>query len=78
MGLIHTCDNVIGIIQTEEMRIGEKIPDKQETQPYYWFKILKIREGEGKGHKFRIDIIYNKMKLIERMDCIDTNDHLAA
>lgn len=78
MGLLHTCDNVIGIIQTEEMRIGEKIPDKQETQPYYWFKILKIREGEGKGHKFRVDIIYNKMKLIERTDCIDTNDHMAA
>jgi KaiC/GvpD/RAD55 family RecA-like ATPase len=76
MGLLHTCDNVIGIIQTEEMRIGEKIIDRQETQPYYWFKILKIREGEGKGHKFRVDIVYTKMKLIERLDCIDTNDHL--
>ena len=52
--------------------------EKKTSQPYYWFKILKIREGEGKGHKFRIDIIYEKMKLIERTDCIDTTDHMAA
>lgn len=78
MGLIHTCDNVIGIIQTEEMRRGEYNMEKKTSQPYYWFKILKIREGEGKGHKFRIDIIYEKMKLIERTDCIDTTDHMAA
>ena len=75
MGLMHTVDNGIGIIQTEEMRIGELI-DGVAT-PYYWFKILKIREGEGKGHKFRVDINYGKMKLIERTDCIDTNEHLA-
>ena len=76
MGLLHTVDNCIGIIQTEEMRIGELI--EGVAVPYYWFKILKIREGEGKGHKFRVDINYNKMKLIERTDCIITNDHLAA
>ena len=74
MGLMHTVDNAIGIIQTEEMRIGELI-DGVAT-PYYWMKILKIREGEGKGHKFRVDINYDKMKLIERTDCIDTNEHL--
>ena len=76
MGLMHTVDNGIGIIQTEEMRIGEKKPGENSTTPYYWMKILKIREGEGKGHKFRVDINYNKMKLIERTDCIDTNEHL--
>ena len=76
MGLLHTVDNCIGIIQTEEMRIGELI--EGVAVPYYWMKILKIREGEGKGHKFRVDINYNKMKLIERTDCIITNDHLAA
>jgi len=75
MGLMHTVDNCIGIIQTEEMRIGELI--EGVATPYYWFKILKIREGEGKGHKFRVDINYGKMKLIERTDCIDTNEHLA-
>ena len=75
MGLMHTVDNCIGIIQTEEMRIGELI--EGVATPYYWFKILKIREGEGKGHKFRVDINYGKMKLTERMDCIDTNEHLA-
>ena len=74
MGLMHTVDNCIGIIQTEEMRIGELI--EGVATPYYWFKILKIREGEGKGHKFRVDINYSKMKLIERTDCIDTNEHL--
>ena len=74
MGLMHTVDNAIGIIQTEEMRIGELIAGV--ATPYYWMKILKIREGEGKGHKFRVDINYSKMKLIERTDCIDTNEHL--
>lgn len=74
MGLMHTVDNAIGIIQTEEMRIGELIAGV--ATPYYWMKILKIREGEGKGHKFRVDINYDKMKLIERTDCVDTNEHL--
>ena len=74
MGLMHTVDNCLGIIQTEDMRIGELI--EGVAVPYYWMKILKIREGEGKGHKFRVDINYDKMKLIERTDCVDTNDHL--
>lgn len=74
MGLNHTCDNVIGIIQTEEMRIGELI--NGEAVPYYWMKVLKIREGEGKGTKFRVDINYNKMKLTERTDMINTINHL--
>ena len=74
MGLMHTVDNCLGIIQTEDMRIGELIDGT--AVPYYWMKILKIREGEGKGHKFRVDINYDKMKLIERTDCIDTNDHI--
>lgn len=75
MGLMHTVDNGIGIIQTEEMRIGERV-DANTTIPYYWMKILKIREGEGKDKKFRVDIVYDKMKLIERTDMVDTNNHL--
>ena len=76
MGLMHTVDNAIGIIQTEEMRIGEKIPGENSTIPYYWFKVLKIREGDGKDTKFRVDINYNKMKLIERTDIVFTNNHM--
>ena len=76
MGLTHTCDNIIGIIQTEEMRIGDYDAERGVTVPHYWLKILKIREGEGKGHKWRCDIIYDKMKLIEKDEIIDTSAHL--
>lgn len=73
MGLMHTVDNCIGVIQTEEMRVGD-MQDGTLT-PYYWMKVLKIREGEGKDTKFRVDVNYAKMKLIERSDIIDTNNH---
>lgn len=72
MGLTHTVDNCIGIIQTEEMRIGD-INEDGVAVPYYWMKILKIREGEGKDTKFKVEINYSKMKLIEKTDVIDTN-----
>ena len=75
MGLAHTCDSIIGIIQTEEMRIGELDDETGKTIPYYWFKVLKIREGEGKDTKFRVNIIYNKMKLIEQTESIDMLSH---
>ena len=75
MGLAHTCDSIIGIIQTEEMRIGELDDETGKTMPYYWFKVLKIREGEGKDTKFRVNIIYNKMKLIEQTESIDMLSH---
>ena len=76
MGLMHTCDSVIGIIQTEEMRLGEIDDETGMAVPYYWFKVLKIREGEGKDTKFRININYNKMKLIEKTEVVDTLSHL--
>lgn len=72
MGLMHTVDNCIGIIQTEDMRIGDLV--EGVAVPYYWLKILKIREGEGKGNKFKVDINYKKMKLIERNEVMNTND----
>ena len=75
MGLAHTCDSIIGIIQTEEMRIGELDDETGKTIPYYWFKVLKIREGKGKDTKFRVNIIYNKMKLIEQTESIDMLSH---
>lgn len=76
MGLTHTCDNIIGIIQTDEMRIGDYDAELGTTTPHYWLKILKIREGENKGHKWRCDIIYDKMKLVEKNEVIDTTSHL--
>lgn len=77
MGLAHTCDSVIGIIQTEEMRLGEMDDETGKLTPYYWMKVLKIREGEGKDTKFRVNINYNKMKLIEQHEVVDTLSHLA-
>lgn len=72
MGVMHTADSSIGLIQTEEMRYGVN----NDGIPYYWFKILKIREGEGKDTKFKVNIDYNKMKLNETTDIINSNDHL--
>lgn len=75
MGLAHTCDAIIGIIQTEDMQIGEIDPDTGQAVPYYWLKILKIREGTNKNKKFRVNINYSKMKLIEKTEVIDTMSH---
>ena len=72
MGVMHTADSSIGLIQTEEMRYGVN----NDGTPYYWFKILKVREGEGKDTKFKVNIDYNKMKLNETTDIINSNDHL--
>lgn len=73
MGVMHTADSVIGLIQTEEMRYGVN----NDSIPYYWFKLLKVREGEGKDSKFKVNINYSKMKLIETNEIINTNDHLS-
>lgn len=75
MGLTHTADSMIGVIQTEEMQIGEIDEELGKAIPYYWFKILKIREGKNKNKKFRVNINYDKMKLIEKTDEIDTLSH---
>lgn len=76
MGLLHTVDNCFGIIQTDDMRYGEQNEDGTYV-PYYYLKILKIREGEGRDTKFRIDANYNKMKLFERNEIIDMSSHLS-
>lgn len=76
MGLVHTADSIIGIIQTEDMQIGEIDEETGVAVPYYWMKIIKIREGMNKNKKFRVNIDYSKMKLIEKAEVIDTNDHL--
>ena len=75
MGLAHTADSILAIIQTEDMQIGEIDEDTGVAVPYYWMKILKIREGKNKGKKFRVNINYSKMKLIEKAEDIDTMRH---
>lgn len=76
MGLLHTVDTCFGIIQTDDMRYGEQ-NEEGIYVPYYYLKILKIREGEGRDTKFRIDANYNKMKLFERGEIVDTSSHFA-
>lgn len=75
MGMAHTADSIIGIIQTEDMRIGELDDETGRAVPYYWLKILKIREGKNKDKKFRVNVIYEKMKLVEKTDEVDTLSH---
>ena len=59
------------------MRMGVGNEDESgNCVPFYYLKILKIREGEGRDTKFKIDANYNKMKLFERSDMVDTLSHL--
>jgi replicative DNA helicase len=76
VALNNTCDTILGIIQTPEMYIGDLEDGKDAPQPYYWIKILKIREGAGKNTKFRVNINYDKMKLTEKIDLVDMTSHI--
>jgi archaellum biogenesis ATPase FlaH len=64
-GLSHTADVMLGIIQDELMHANHE----------YWLKILKIRDGEGKGMKCRLLINYNYMRLTETDDITGSNIH---
>lgn len=64
-GLSHTADIMYGIIQDDLMRANEE----------YWLKILKIRDGEGKGTKCKLNINWNYMRLIETEDMSTSNIH---
>ena len=64
-GLSHTADVMLGIIQDELMHAEHE----------YWLKILKIRDGEGKGVKCRLTINYNYMRLTETDDISGSNIH---
>ena len=78
MGLLHTVDTCFGIIQTDDMRMGSGNEDVDgKPVPYYYVKILKIREGEGRDTKFKVEANYSKMKLIEKSETINTLSHLA-
>jgi len=64
-GLSHTADMMLGIIQDDMMRASNE----------YWLKILKIRDGEGKGVKCKLDINYNYMRLTETDEVSNSNIH---
>lgn len=64
-GLSHTADIMYGIIQDDLMRANDE----------YWLKILKIRDGEGKGTKCKLNINWNYMRLIETEDMSTSNIH---
>ena len=64
-GLSHTADLMLGIIQDEIMHANLE----------YWLKILKIRDGEGKGIKCKLDINYNYMRITETDEVSNSNIH---
>ena len=64
-GLSHTADIMLGIIQDDLMKANLE----------YWLKILKIRDGEGKGVKCKLNIDYNYMRLIETDQISNSNIH---
>lgn len=64
-GLSHTADMMFGIIQDQLMHANNE----------YWLKILKIRDGEGKNLKCRLDINYEYMRLQESVDMTSSNIH---
>ena len=62
-GLSHTADVIFAIIQDSTMHMNRE----------YWLKILKIRDGQGKGSRCRYDINYEYMRLHESSDIITTS-----
>ena len=64
-GLSHTADVMFGIIQDDLMRANDE----------YWLKILKMRDGEGKGTKCKLNINWNYMRLVETEDITNSNLH---
>lgn len=63
-GLSHTADMIYGIIQTSD----------QHRDRIYWLKILKIRDGHGRGYRKMYNILYEYMRLIET-DSLITEDN---
>ncbi len=64
-GLSHTADVMLGIIQDDIMRASDE----------YRLKILKIRDGEGKGTKCKLDINWNYLRLRETEEITMSNVH---
>jgi KaiC/GvpD/RAD55 family RecA-like ATPase len=57
-GLAHTVDVMYAIIQDSMMHANKE----------YWLKVLKIRDGQGKGSRCRFNIDYDHMRLTETDD----------
>ena len=64
-GLSHTADVMYGIIQDDLMRASDE----------YWLKILKMRDGEGKGTKCKLNINWGYMRLNETDEITNSNLH---
>ena len=64
-GLSHTADVMYGIIQDDLMRASDE----------YWRKILKMRDGEGKGTKCKLNINWSYMRLNETDEITNSNLH---
>lgn len=64
-GLSHTADVMLGIIQDDLMRANQE----------YWLKVLKIRDGEGKGNKCKLNIDFNHMRLVETEEISTSSIH---
>ena len=57
-GLAHTADVMYALIQDSVMH----------SEREYWLKVLKIRDGQGKGSRCKFDIDYEHMRLTETDD----------
>ncbi len=57
-GLAHTADVMYALIQDASMHVNRE----------YWLKVLKIRDGHGKGSRCRFNIDYEHMRLTETED----------
>lgn len=57
-GLAHTADVMYAIIQDSMMHANRE----------YWLKVLKIRDGQGRGSRCRFSINYDFMRLTETDD----------
>lgn len=57
-GLAHTADVMYAIIQDSMMHANRE----------YWLKVLKIRDGQGKGSRCRFQIDYDHMRITETED----------
>ena len=64
-GLVHTCDLIFAIIQDSTMHGNNE----------YWLKVLKIRDGEGKGTKCKFGIDYSHMKLTETNEVLRVSNN---
>jgi len=60
-GLAHTVDVMYALIQDPLMHASKE----------YWLKVLKIRDGHGKGNKCRFTIDYDYMRLSETDDIMN-------